>query len=109
LYIHAYIYVRMYWCVYVRIYVFMYVFIFVCMYVRTVCMYGMYVCNVSLYAVYVCVIYVCMSRMYVTVGTSSSPARERRYGICIPTAQTVTLLINTWLMVDVAQGIQDDL
>jgi len=77
------------------------------MYVRTVCMYGMYVCNVSLYAVYVCVIYVCMSCMY--AGTSSSPTHEMRYGICIPTVQTVTLLINTLHMIDVAQGIQDDL
>jgi len=87
----------------------MYVCMYLCMYALCVCTICMYVCNVSLYAVYVCVIYVCMSGMYVPVCTSSSPARERRYGICIPTAQTVTLLINTLLMIDVAQGIQDDL
>jgi len=52
-------------------------------------------------------IYVCMYVMY--VGTSSSPAHERTYGICIPTVQTVTLLINTLHMIDVAHGIQDDL
>ena len=48
--------------------------------------------------------YVCMY-----VCTIRSPAHERRYGICMPTVQTVTLPIIMLRMVEVAQGIQDDL